>query len=317
MKTFWQIFAIARTEFRFGLRRGGPVVTTLLIGLTFGAGLLMNPLNNLSIGKDDLRQLLQNTTVIERWTAKGITMDFFHRVAAGSIAGITVTSIPMMWPILLLTSFLLLPAATAASLPADRKFGVAELLHSMPINGGIYLAGKILGVGMTVALIGLIPLGLFFGILEGVFLDAFRVGIPTEMVWFFIKFALLDGLPILGFGLTVGILAGSVFHSRRAAVFPGFLAGILSILLWLAAFGVPAQSIGQMDLPAYYLVQNYHSLALDTLARLTESVPYPLLGEGAPVIGIGRVLLMYLILALILIGLFVLARLWLKWKENF
>ena len=297
MKTLWQIFAIARTEFRFGLRRGGPVVTTLLIGLTFGAGLLMNPLDNLSIAKDELRQLLQNTTVIERWAAKGITMDFFHRVAAGSMAGITVTSIPMVWPILLLTSFLLLPAATAASLPADRKFGVAELLHSMPINGEIYLAGKILH--------------------EGVFLDAFRVGIPLEMVNFFFKFALLDGMPILGFGLTVGILAGSVFHSRRAAVFPGFLAGILSILLWLAAFGVPAQSIGQMDLPAYYLLQNYHSLALDALARLTESVPYPLLGEGAPVIGIDRVLLMYLILAIILFGLFVLARLWLKHKENF
>ena len=124
----------------------------------------------------------------------------------------TVFSITIAWFGMLFTSFLLLPAATATSLPADRKFGVAELLHSTPISGGSYLAGKILGVGVTVALIGLIPLGLFFIVLEWAFLDAFRVGIPMDVFVFFLKFALLDGLPILFWGSAIGILAGGILH---------------------------------------------------------------------------------------------------------
>jgi ABC-type Na+ efflux pump permease subunit len=314
VKTIRQIYAIARTEFRFGLRRGGPVVTTLLIGLVFGAGILMNPLANLSISKNDLSQVLQNPTVIEKWTEKGYAVDIFRQTAAGSMAEMTVFSVPMAWFILLFTSFLLLPAATAISLPADRKFGVAELLHSMPVSGGSYLAGKVLGVGMTVALIGLIPLGLFFGVLEWAFLDAFQVDVPADVVGFFIKFALLDGLPMLGWGLTIGILAGSAFRSRRAAVIPGFLAGILSIFFWLVAFSAPTM---QLDVAAYYLLQNYHSVALETLAKLTGLQSPPVLGEGAPVIGIGRVIIMYLIIAIALFSLAGLARLWLKWKENF
>jgi ABC-type Na+ efflux pump permease subunit len=243
MKTLWQIFAVARTEFRFGLRRGGPVVITVLIGLIFGAAILLNPLANLSTARDDLNQFLQNKTVIEKWTAKGYTMDIFRQQAVGMMAETTVLMVSPAWFTLLLTSFLLLPAATAASLPADRSFGVAELLHSTPISGGSYLAGKILGVGVTVALIGLIPLVLFFVVLEWAFLDAFQVGIPMDVVVFFLKFALLDGLPILIWGLAIGILAGCVFRSRLAAVFPGLVAGFLSIFFWLAALSVPSMQL--------------------------------------------------------------------------
>jgi hypothetical protein len=314
MNTLWQIFAIARTEFRFGLRRGGPVVTTILIGLVFGAAILLNPLANLSMAKDDLNHILQNPTVIEKWTAKGYTMDIFRQQAVGMMADTTVFLISQPWFTLLFTSFLLLPAATATSLPADRKFGMAELLHSMPINGCSYLAGKILGVSVTVALIGLIPLGLFFGVLEWAFMDAFQVWVPMDVVVFFLKFSILDALPILGWGLTIGILAGSVFHSRQAAVIPGLLAGILSIFFWVVAFSAPAM---QLDVATYYLLQNYHSVALDTLAKVTGFPSPPLFAEGAPVIGIGRVILMYLIVVFSLIILSGLTRLWLKWKENF
>jgi len=314
MKTLWQIFAVARTEFRFGLRRGGPVVTTILIGLVFGAAILLNPLANLSMAKDDLNQFLQNTTVIEKWTAKGYTMDIFRQQAVGMMAETTVFMVYPAWFTLLLTSFLLLPAATAASLPADRSFGVAELLHSTPISGGSYLAGKILGVGLTVALIGLLPLGLFFGVLEWAFLDAFQVWVPMDVVVFFLKFTILDALPILGWGLTIGILAGGVFRSRLAAVFPGLVAGFLSIFFWLAALSVPSM---QLDAAAYYLLQNYHSAALNLIDKATGSTPPPLFGAEAPIIGIGRVIVMYLIIAVTLFILAGLTRLWLKWKENF
>jgi hypothetical protein len=314
MKTFWQIYAVALTEFRFGLRRGGPVVTTVLIGLIFGAAILINPLANLSYSKDELNNILQNTSVIEKWTAKGYSVDIFRQQAVGMMAETTVILVSPAWFTLLLTSFLLLPAATAASLPADRSFGVAELLHSTPISGGSYLAGKILGVGLMVALIGLIPLGLFFGVLEWAFLDAFRVGVPVDVISFFVKFALMDGLPVLGWGLTIGILAGSVFRSRLAAVFPGLVAGILSIFFWLAALSVPSV---QLDAATYFLLQNYHSAALDIMDKATGSTPPPLFGAEAPIIGIGRVIMMYLVIAVTLFILAGLARLWLKWKENF
>ena len=69
--------------------------------------------------------------------------------------------------------------------------------------------------------------------------------------------------------------------------------------------------------PHTYLLQNYHSAALDAVAKATGAPFPPLLGEGAPVIGIGRVIVMYLIIAVTLFVLAGLARLWLKWKENF
>jgi ABC-type transport system involved in multi-copper enzyme maturation permease subunit len=317
MKTIRQILAIAHTEFRFGLRRGGPVVTTILIGLVCWAGVLLGVMANLPYTKDEFNHQLQDNALIERLAEKGISPDNYRQIVAGSMAAMTVFSVPMAWPMLLLSSFLLLPAATATILPADRKFGMAELLHSMPITGGSYLAGKILGVSLTVVLISLIPFLLFFGVLAWAFLDAFQVGIPADLVWFFIKFAMLDGLPILGCGLVIGILVGSGFRTRRAAILPGLLAGILSLVVWWIAFKAPTLPFMQLDIATYYLLQDYHSTVLDALSRLSGLTAPSLLGEGIPIIGIGQVFAMYLIIAVTLFSLAVMARLWLKWKENF
>ncbi|MGD0612943.1 MAG: hypothetical protein ABSB41_15700 [Anaerolineales bacterium] len=72
-----------------------------------------------------------------------------------------------------------------------------------------------------------------------------------------------------------------------------------------------------MDVAAFYLIQNYHNVAFDAMARLAGTPPYRLLGEGEPVIGIGRVLMMYTIIFVTLLVLAVLVRFWLKWKENY
>ncbi|MGD0612942.1 MAG: hypothetical protein ABSB41_15695 [Anaerolineales bacterium] len=247
VKTLRQILAITMTEFRFGLRRGGTVVIPLVIGLLIGAGILWDGTSNLGENKADLIQFLQDSARIEQWKEKGLTVDFYRQISAGETANELVSSNLMGWPILLLSTFLLLPAATATSLPADRAFGIAELLHSMPMSAASYLAGKVLGVAVTVVLVGLIPLGLFFGVLEWIFLDAFQLRVPADLVGFFIKFTLLDVLPILAWGLTIGILAGSVFHTRRAAVLPGLIAGILSIFFWQVAFSALSLPFGQFD----------------------------------------------------------------------
>jgi hypothetical protein len=53
------------------------------------------------------------------------------------------------------------------------------------------------------------------------------------------------------------------------------------------------------------------------MAKLTGLTPLGLLGEGAARVGIGQVLIMYIIIFVTFLILTLLARLWLRWKENF
>ncbi len=67
---------------------------------------------------------------------------------------------------MMLIALLFLPAATVSAIPADRKFGVLELLRCTPITGTRYLTGKILGVLSAVLLVSAIMLALFFTVLR-------------------------------------------------------------------------------------------------------------------------------------------------------
>lgn len=317
MKTFRQILAIARIEVRFGFRRGAPVVTTILIGLIFGAGILLGPLVNLPLARDEMNQMLQNPATVAKLEQNGLTTQEYRQIAAEGMAQMAVIGIPMAWQILLITTFLFLPVAASTSIPADSKFGAAELLHSLPVSGEIYIAGKALGFGATVTLVALVPFGLFLAVFEGALRAYLQVDIPVEIVWFYVKFALLGWLPMVAWAIMIGLLAGTPFRTRRAAAFPGLAAGILSIFLWQAVFKAPTLPFSQLDLTSYYLIQNYHSTALDALYKASGVAPFPLLGEGAPLLGLGRVIGMDILLV---VGLFILAlltRLWLYWKENF
>jgi hypothetical protein len=317
MKILRQILAITRTEFRFGLRRGAPVVTSILIGLIFGAAILMTPLDNLPIARDEINQVLQDPQRIARLAQNGLTVDRFRQIVSEGIASITVLSLPLAWVILLTTCFLFLPVVSAISLPADRKFGAAELIHGLPVGGGTYLAGKFLGLLSTVLLAGLIPIAISFAVFEGAYLNALHASLPWAVFWFFIKFALLDGIPLVAWALMLGILAGTPFRTQRAAILPGLMMGILGIFIYLVIFKAPSIPFGALDLNTYYMIQNYHSPALEALVRSTGSEMPPLLGANAPLLGIGRVILMDLVLLASLFTLAGLSRLWLYWKENF
>ena len=136
---------------------------------------------------------------------------------------------------------------------------------------------------------------------------------------FFLKLSLFDGLPILIFGTTIGVLVGVFFRTRRAAIFPGFLVGLASLVGWAYAFQAPVQGsfIGMTDMVYYYLVQNYRSFALTLESRMGGGGVDYFGITGAPVVGIGQIALMYLAVVAFLAVLFMLARLWLQWKENF
>jgi len=216
-------------------------------------------------------------------------------------------------------ALLLLPIATSASIPADRQFGVSELLRTTPITGFDYLAGKILGVLATVLLVGALMLALFFAVTEIVLFSTLHYGLSPSASLFFIKLSFMDGLPMLVWGTAVGTLVGVFFRTRRAAIFPGMLAGGASLVGWAYAFRAPTHGIfgGMTDLAHYYLVQNYHSSAIALESRLGRQDVNMFNIAGAPSVGIGQLALMYLVVIAALAILVTLARLWLQWKENF
>jgi hypothetical protein len=314
MKTIRQILAIARTEFRFGFRRSAPVAATTVISLIVSAGILIPILANLT---NWAANSIMTPEKIQRLASFGVTPDewtIFLRAAAGDMF---VFSTLMAW-LLIFLALLLLPMATSASIPADRKFGVSDLLHSTPITGSIYLTGKILGMLATVVLVGALMLALFFAITEIILFSGLHYGLSAGASWFLINIALLDGLPMLVFGTTVGVLVGIFFQTRRAAIFPGFLAGIVSLACWAFAFRAPAGGyVGVTDLAYFYLLQNYHSAAIAFEIRLGEQDPNMFNIAGAPRVGIEQLVLMYLVVIASLAILASLARLWLYKKENF
>jgi ABC-type transport system involved in multi-copper enzyme maturation permease subunit len=314
-----QILAIARTEFRFSLRRGAPVVVTALIGLLLGAGILLNTGNNLWMADANLEQFTPEQ--VERLAEAGITAQVYRSLARDEYADFTAQDTTGAWFFIYL-GLLFLPVATAGAVPADRKFELAELLQSLPIDGTIYLAGKVLGTIGIVLFIACFPFLLLIGVLEGILFFVYGGGIPPALILFYLGLSFLDGLPVLIFAAAVGVLAGTGFRSRRAALLPGLVTGILAIAFWFSAFRSPEVPVDTYDLAAYHVFQGYQNIwqaSWDKIAGPGSTVPVDLtlMGAEAPVVGVGQVILMYGIALVVLVGAFFLARQWLKWKENF
>lgn len=318
MKTLWQIFAIARNEFRFGLRRGAPVVVTAVIGLLLGAGILMS--TGSIIQTLDARMQQFTPDQVAQFAKNGITAEVWQFLSQGSFADLIAMYTTGAWGYMYL-ALLLLPIATAGTIPADRQYGVFELLRSTPMDGSTYLAGKVLGGIGIVVFIACFPFLLFLAGLEGVMLKFIGSGIPPVLFLLYLKLSVLDGLPVLACGAALGVLAGVAFRTRRSAILPGILTGILAIFSWLSAFRFPASSPNFFDVAAYSVFQKYQSIWQALWDRIFKSVSssyeFSLVGIGEPAVGIARVLVMYLVILAVLAGLFVLARLWLKRKENF
>jgi hypothetical protein len=301
----------------FGLARlcGAPVAVTALIGLLVGAGIAVAPFTNLSMWT-----INQNMTPeqVQNWTAFGVTVDEYVPFMRSAVGDTFVFSTMLAW-LLIFLALLLLPMTTAMSIPADRKFGVSELLRSAPITGSGYLAGKFLGMLAAVLLVGGLMVALFFAIVEIILFSVLHFGLSAGVCLFLISLALLDGVPMLACATAVGVLVGTFFRTRRAAILPGMLAGGASLVCWANAFRAPAPgiSIGMTDRIYYYLVQNYHSPAMDLMTRIYGHDPDLFGLAGTPPVSIGQIALMYLTLIAALAVLACLARLWLQWKENF
>ncbi len=313
MKAVRQILAIAHTEFRFSLRRGAPVVVMVLIGLIMTAGLLITPVSNLENWSSGITGSPRPETAANL-EAYGISPNDYLSVVRSGIGDLMVISSTLAW-ILIYLVLLFLPVAAAVTVPADRKFGASELLRSMPMTGTEYLLGKVLGVFASALMIGAVMLLLFFILTESILISRLHLGLPLEAFHFYIGLSIMDGLPMLLWGSAVGVVIGVLFRSRRAALLPGFLGGIASCIAWSAVFRAPKLDLPITDLIYYYLLQNYHSSLYELLKKLGPDVP-SIFGITNR-IGVEKVLLMYFELLIGLAIMTTLARLWLKWKENF
>lgn len=314
MRRLSQIFAIARTEFRFSFRRGSPVAVTALIGLVVGAGIVIMLVSGL-VDNPTSYTISWNAESVAKLATLGFTVHGFNIFMKDLAADMTTDSLSLTWTLMLL-AFFLLPLSTATSIPADRQFGAGELLRSTPITGGSYLAGKILGVLAAVLLTASLTLMMFLVALDVVFHHFYQAGLPGNLFEFYVELTLLDGLPLLVWGTAIGVLTGVAFTTRRKAILPGLAMGLLSILFWGFAYS-PVKSFSMVDLASSYVLQNYHSAAAAIELRLYgQAVPLTL-NPGESTVSLGQVILMYGSAFLVLLLFATMARLWLKQKENF
>jgi hypothetical protein len=310
-----QIFAIARTEFRFSFRRSAPVVMMTLIGLIVGIGILIVPIGGLKDWTYPAKEF--SSEQVEKLAEEGFSPEEYEQLVIRFSADWFSGSGILLASNIISIALLLLPIATISSIPADRKFGVMEILRSTPITAGRYLAGKILGVLSAILLVGLGTLLFFLATLEVVLFYYLDIGMSTNTLFFYLQYSMMDGLPIIVSGTLTGVLLGVVFRTRRAAIFPGLIIGVVSLFAWLSVFKAPQSIFPVLDKATYFALQNYHSDAISTMVNLTGVRGISLLGEGAPPLGIGQVILMYGTILSILVVLFFLSRLYLHWKDNF
>jgi hypothetical protein len=316
-KPFRQFRAIVKMEATFTLRRSAPLVMTALIGVIVSVGMLMMPI---SMIKDwSPANINSNPDLEANLAARGYTLDeYYDQLVYPFVADwSTVAGAPMSW-IFMAMALVFMPIATISIIPADRRFGVMELIRSTPVTALVYLAGKACGVLLVVLLTAAGVFLLFLGALEVVSMAYLHVSISVSVLVFYLRLTLIDGLPMLASGTLIGTLFGVFFKTRRGAIFPGFLIGLASLWGWLSAFKPPTTRFPQSpDIAAYFVFQTYHSEAISRMLEFQSLPAMGLLGESAPPIGIMRVFLMYLMILIALLGLVLGALGWLRWKENF
>ena len=270
MRTLWQMAAVVRTELRFGLRRGFPVIGTAAVGLVVSAGTLYLVFMNM----------------------EGMPRDYAAKAGAGALA--------MAWPAFQWLALGVLPIVSAPTIPSDRLFGVDELLRSLPLSGGIYLAGKVLGVLAVVLLTGAVTLTLHV-LLHLALAGPLNPGLYLELT-------LVAGLPLLLWAPTVGVLAASGLRTRRTAIIMGILTGIAGPPVWALALrpptGQPSFSVETTSLLSRQAASDF---VLGRRGLLPPWVPPVTAGEVAQVFAVA-------FLALFVLA--IVARLWLWRKEN-
>ncbi|MGB7538853.1 MAG: hypothetical protein WBM17_09955 [Anaerolineales bacterium] len=273
MNTLTRIITVARMEFLFCLRRGGPIIGMVIAGLILTIATMFFGSNN----------------------AAGLSS------AAATQAG--AQALAQSWPAFEWLVLGLFPIVAVTAIPLDRQFGVFELLRSMPLTGGVYLLGKVIGT-----LAAVLGTGLLVFILH-IILHVIMIGTPQADLY--LKLTLLSGLPNVVWATSIGVLAGTAFKSRLTAILAGVPTAIAGIFLWNApswfAKGTDPSLSGGSSRLAYSPVSSFILGHFDALKYLVSGTPN----------GGSRALQSIVISFFVLICAVIAARFWLLWKEDY
>jgi hypothetical protein len=291
VKSLKQILIILRMEFLFAFRRGGPVVATAAIWLLVIAGdfyILFSNFGPVDY-KDYARAYQSYCQEFGNLPSDGTECKI--RTPREELSNFSKTNLTFAWFPFFLLSFLLLPMVSALSIPSDHQFGVSELLYSIPVTGSVYLAGKTLGLVLAVTLVSIIILIIYnLIILAGYGLLSLSMAVNLIMVY---------GLPIVFLATALGTLIGAFLRTRKSATILGLLAGLIGIGIWMIMFPSPTIGGQTFDRLSYSIFQR------NGLIR----------GDGF-VVNDGEIVTIYFLYLVFVSVIGVLARQWLKWKEN-
>jgi hypothetical protein len=302
MNRLRQVFAIARTEFIFGYRRPGPAFLALISSLAVALGAVISCIDSIPDKAECLEifgEALADPVLVEQMILAGnppataeeicsiMMVEWYEENANASIA----RGIEQSWFPFLLFSLVFVSAAAAQAIPADRQYGASEWLRAMPIDGNIYLLGKILGMFSSALAGSLIPVIIFIPVTL-VLTHTLPVGLMTALT-------LLDGLPVLLWSTSFGVMAGIPFRKRINAAVMSLFLGFCCLVAWLSVFHTPYGSGTTIDTAAYYAIQQF---------GYQPGISWQ--------VEIWQVLGMYLALLIAGILLWLVARRWLWRKEN-
>ena len=270
-----KVFAVAVIEFRFGFRRGGPVVALSVISLV----------------------IIGSFFFFADFNSRDLPEIYSPEIGARALE--------MTWPGFISLSLIVLPLISSSTIPVDRQYRVLELLTSYPINGWIYLTGKILGTWAVLLFVGLLALLLHFG------LHLVLVG-PMQLD-LYLKLTLFAGIPVILWASALGIFTGAFLSSRRNAIVFGFLIGLLSVFPTTQAFRIIPNSF-----PFGMSVSSYR---INMMTRLVTSdyvfQQYGLVSDFIPKVSPFQVFQMIVCGIFALLIMLSITRAWLLHKENF
>jgi ABC-type transport system involved in multi-copper enzyme maturation permease subunit len=210
-------------------------------------------------------------------------------------------SLAMAWPSFEWLALCLLPIVAAPAIPSDRQFGVLEILRSLPLTGGVYLIGKVLGTVVAVLGTGLLVLAIHI-VLHLIVIGSPQVDLYLELTFF-------SGLPIVLWATAVGVLVGTGLRTRLTAILAGIPVAIAGIFIW--------------NIPNWFSLVTGRLLAEQNAHLTYQPISTFILGQHGllyvpmnPNAG-SQALQSIIIPFLVLLGVTIAARLWLLWKEDF
>lgn len=163
-----------------------------------------------------------------------LTLGRQARISAGAINPeqarqlITAQMRPAMWGVLFGFLVLFAPAVVAETIPKDQQHGVRELLESLPLSPGLYLAGKVISVWIV--------------LLAGLALNAFVNGVlwwgvvgPFDWPWY-LEMWLVGALPLVLMNPSLGVLLAAGQPTQRRALLVGVALAVALIILQVPGF---------------------------------------------------------------------------------